>query len=161
MRRKDREIRDMDRIMKILSRETVCSVAFHDEPCPYLIPMNYGAVMENGVITLYFHGASEGTKLELLQKNPQVSFSVVSGADVRLVCDEPCRSACGFESVCGSGLAEIAKPSEKKKGLTALMNQIGRPHGKTFDGQVFPDAAVNGITVWKITVDRITGKRHE
>ena len=161
MRRKDREIRDMDQIMEILSREAVCSVAFHDEPCPYLIPMNYGAVMENGILTLYFHGASEGTKLELLKRNPQVSFSVVSGAEVRVDCEEACRSSCGFESVCGSGRAEIAGPEEKKKGLTALMNQIGRPYGKTFDEQAFPDAAVCGITVWKITVDRVTGKRHE
>lgn len=161
MRRKDREIKDMDQIMEILSRENVCSVAFHDEPCPYLIPMNYGAAMENGVMTLYFHGASEGTKLELLKKNPQVSFSVVSGADVRVDLEEACRSSCGFESVCGTGKAEIVEPAEKRKGLAAFMSHLGKPYGKTFSEDVFPQPAVQTITVWKITVDRVIGKRHE
>ena len=43
MRRKDRELKDMADIVSIAKRETVCTVAFHDEPCPYLIPLNYGA----------------------------------------------------------------------------------------------------------------------
>ena len=48
MRRKDRELKDMADIVSIAKRETVCTVAFHDEPCPYLIPLNYGAEVEDG-----------------------------------------------------------------------------------------------------------------
>ena len=55
MRRSDREITDMDRIMEIVRRQGVCCVAFQNTPCPYLIPMNYGAALENGRLTLYFH----------------------------------------------------------------------------------------------------------
>ena len=43
MRRKDRELKDMADIVSIAKRENVCTVAFHDESCPYLIPLNYGA----------------------------------------------------------------------------------------------------------------------
>mgnify|MGYP000039861671 CR=1 FL=1 len=59
MRRKDRELKDMADIVSIAKRETVCTVAFHDEPCPYLIPLNYGAEVEDGKLILYFHGAKE------------------------------------------------------------------------------------------------------
>ena len=59
MRRSDRELKDMADIVAIAKRETVCTVAFHDESCPYLIPLNYGAEVEEGKLVLYFHGAKE------------------------------------------------------------------------------------------------------
>ena len=64
MRRSDRELKDMADIVAIAKRETVCTVAFHDESCPYLIPLNYGAEVEEGKLVLYFHGAKEGTKID-------------------------------------------------------------------------------------------------
>ncbi len=70
MRRKDRELKDMADIVSIAKRETVCTVAFHDEPCPYLIPLNYGAEVEDGKLILYFHGAKEGTNSTGSEKIP-------------------------------------------------------------------------------------------
>ena len=64
MRRKDRELKDMADIVSIAKRETVCTVAFHDESCPYLIPLNYGAEVEEGKLVLYFHAAKEGWTME-------------------------------------------------------------------------------------------------
>ena len=81
MRRKDRELKDMADIVSIAKRETVCTVAFHDEPCPYLIPLNYGAEVEDGKLILYFHGAKEGTKLDRIRENPNVSYCIY-GANV-------------------------------------------------------------------------------
>ena len=106
MRRSDREITDMDRIMEIVRRQSVCCVAFQDTPCPYLIPMNYGAALENGRLTLYFHGAAVGTKLDRLNADPHVSFTIVGGSQVSLNFEEACRSTAGFDSVCGTGTAE-------------------------------------------------------
>ena len=71
MRRSDRELKDMADIVAIAKRETVCTVAFHDESCPYLIPLNYGAEVEEGKLVLYFHGAKEGTKIDKIRENPQ------------------------------------------------------------------------------------------
>lgn len=161
MRRKDRELKDMAVIMEIVERETVCTVAFHDEPCPYLIPMNYGAAMEEGKLILYFHGAAEGTKLSRIRENPRVSFCMYGENVLRLDGENACASTTSFESVCGFGLAEIVAPEERKKGLAVLMNHLGRKEGKTYSEASFPDAAVAPTVVWKITVDTITGKRHE
>ena len=55
MRRSDREITDMDRIMEIVRKQNVCCVAFQDTPCPYLImdfsllsPLEFFADPKNG-----------------------------------------------------------------------------------------------------------------
>lgn len=161
MRRKDREIRDMEEIMKVIKQESICCVAFHDEPCPYLIPLNYGARMEDGMPVLYFHGAKEGTKLDLIRKNPRVSYTIYGDYDLRLYKDEPCRSSAGFVSVCGSGHAELVGEEELRKGLSILMNHMGGETCGDFREDSFPEAACASVQVWKIVTDTVTGKRHE
>lgn len=173
MRRSDREITDMDRIMEIVRRQSVCCVAFQDTPCPYLIPMNYGAALENGRLTLYFHGAAVGTKLDRLKSDPHVSFTIVGGSRILLNAEEACKSTAGFDSVCGTGVAEIVPEEEKRKGLAVVMNHAAecealaagndgadqnRPH---FSESSFSDQAVNAVTVWRITAGAVTGKHHD
>ncbi len=161
MRRKDRELTDMTEIFEIVKRENVCTVAFCDEPFPYLIPLNYGARMEEGKLVLYFHGASQGTKLEQIKKNPHVSFSIFGGHKIKLVKEPACESSTSFESVCGSGTAEIIEePEAKRKGLAVIMNHSGAPEGISYDETCFPDRAVEVTAVWKITAETVTGKRH-
>ena len=138
MRRSDRELKDMADIVAIAKRETVCTVAFHDESCPYLIPLNYGAEVEEGKLVLYFHGAKEGTKID----------------------DAACKSTTSFESICGNGTAYFVEDlTSKKKALASLMNQMSQK--KAFDENSFAEAMVNAVTVWKIVTENITGKRHE
>ena len=161
MRRKDREITDLAEIMDIVSRENLCSVAFCNGTYPYLIPVNYGAQLEDGKIVLYFHGAAEGTKLECLKKDPHVSYTIFSNVDLRLYPDDACKASTGFESVCGSGVAELVSSDERKHALAILMNHIGRPKGMCFDENAFADATAAHVQVWKIVTKQVTGKRHE
>lgn len=161
MRRSDREMRDMDQIRKVVLQQSVCCTAFHDDPCPYLIPLNYGAELEGDRLVLYFHGARDGKKMELLSKNPQVSFSILGDYSVQLNSEKLEHSTTKFESVCGFGRAQIVGDSEKKHGLTAIMNQIGRAGGKVFSESDFSDSTASRTCVWKITVDGLTGKRNQ
>ena len=159
MRRSDREITDMDRIMEIVRRQSVCCVAFQDTPCPYLIPMNYGAAV--------------GTKLDRLNADPHVSFTIVGGSQVSLNFEEACRSTAGFDSVCGTGTAELVPAEEKRKGLAVIMNHAaecealaagdGREDQKAlpFSENSFSDQAVEAVTVWRIAAASITGKHHD
>lgn len=89
MRRSDRELKDMADIVAIAKRETVCTVAFHDESCPYLIPLNYGAEVEEGKLVLYFHGAKEGTKIDKIRENPQVSYCIYGKNSLRSIMTQP------------------------------------------------------------------------
>ena len=173
MRRSDREITDMDRIMEIVRRQSVCCVAFQDTPCPYLIPMNYGAVLENGKLVLYFHGAAVGTKLDRLKADPHVSFTIVGGSRVSPNADEACKSTAGFDSVCGTGTAKIVPENEKRRGLAVLMNHAaecgrlteenGGPEREApyFSESSFSDQAADAVIVWRITAAAVTGKHHD
>lgn len=160
MRRKDRELKNMADIVAIAKRETVCIVAFQDEPCPYLIPLNYGAEVTDGKLVLYFHGAKEGTKIDRIRTAPHASYCIYGENVMKINYDTACKSTTSFESICGDGIASIVeKPDEKRTALAVLMNQMSPK--KVFDGNSFPEAMVNAVTVWKITTEHVTGKRHE
>ena len=68
MRRKDREITDINEIETIIKRATHCQIGLVDNDEPYVVPVNFGYERN----ALYFHGALEGRKVELIQKNNKV-----------------------------------------------------------------------------------------
>ena len=76
MRRSEREVTDCNEIRQILERAEVLRIAMHDEPYPYIVPVNFGFTMQDDQLVLFFHGAKVGKKCDLLQKNPHVSFEV-------------------------------------------------------------------------------------
>jgi nitroimidazol reductase NimA-like FMN-containing flavoprotein (pyridoxamine 5'-phosphate oxidase superfamily) len=115
--------------------------------------MNYGYVYENDTLTFYLHGAKEGYKYNLIQKNPKISFA--------LECDTipfdgkvACQYGMSYSSVFGKGIAEITEDvQEKVKALSILM--------KTQTGQDFEfnDKLVSIVNVIKITVTDFTAKK--
>ena len=115
MRRSEREVTDCNEIRQILERAEVLRLAMHDEPYPYIVPVNFGFTMQDDQLVLFFHGAKVGKKCDLLQKNPHVSFEVEgkqhlippNGA-------ASCTAGFAYESVIGQGIAELA-PEEKKE----------------------------------------------
>lgn len=68
MIRKDREITDWNAIVDIIKRCHVCRLAFNDTTTgyPYIIPMNFGLVEDNGSLVLCFHCAKRGYKLDMM-----------------------------------------------------------------------------------------------
>ena len=62
MRRADRQITDVKEISEILQGCKVCHLAMTDQGMPYVVPLNFGYVMEGEILTLYFHSAWEGRK---------------------------------------------------------------------------------------------------
>ena len=74
MRKKDREITDSTEMEQVLKQGEVISVAMCQDDQPYVLPFNYGFL--NGLI--YIHSARKGFKLEVLAKNPRVSFNVIT-----------------------------------------------------------------------------------
>ena len=109
------------------------------------------AAVEDGLLRLYFHGAAEGRKYELLRRNPQVAFACDCGH--RLVTDAA-RGYCTmeYESVIGRGRLELVPESEKEHGLSVLMAHYDR----TLE---WSRAAVARTCVMRLTVTAMTGKR--
>lgn len=153
MRRNDREINDINEIVGIMKKCDSCSLAIYDQEYPYIIPLNFGIAFDNNKVTLYFHSANAGKKLELINKNNRVAFSMDCSHKL-LLGEASCNSTMEYESVCGNGTIEILDGDEKVQGLTALMNQYAPNRKHKFD-----DNEVRAVAVLKLTVNQIIGKR--
>ncbi len=154
VRRKDREIADLDRIEAILKACEVASVAFGGES-PYVIPMNYGFVRSGDRFTLYLHGALEGEKIDRIQADPRAAFAAFTGNHVYVLPGGGLTSA--FDSVCGSGAIRLLEDAQDKRaGLAAIT-----AHYEPDKAHEFPDAQIAHTHVIALDVQQITGKHHE
>jgi len=155
MRRAEREITDTAELIAVIDRCEVCRLALTDGNAPYIVPMNYGFEYTDEKLTLYFHGASEGKKMDLIMQNPVGCFEVDRGH--RLIKgDAECSYSMEYESVIGSGRIEICRSDvEKRYGLTRIMEKY--VPDKIFD---FSQQAIGGVMIFKLVVTEMTGKRN-
>lgn len=152
MRRSDREIKEFDEIVKVIEKCDVCRLGLNDGEYPYIVPLNFGMQIENGKITLYFHGAVEGKKYDLMEKNHKASFEM--DCSHQLVMDnEKGNCTMEYESVIGHGTVEILSEEEKENALYILMKHY---HQENFE---FNKAVMPMTKVFKLTVEECTGKR--
>lgn len=121
MRRMDRAVTDPQEIVGIMSRCEVLHLAINTDGAPYLLPVNFG--MEPDGMTLYIHGAVNGTKYDLIEKDNRVGFEM--DCHHGFVLDENDHSCTiDYESVMGWGtIEELAEEGEKHHALRLLMGQ--------------------------------------
>lgn len=152
MRRSDREVTDFNEQLEIIKKCDVCRIALNDEEYPYILPLNFGMRSEGSKVELYFHGALEGKKYELIKNNPKVSFEMDCGH--RLVTDDD-KMSCTmeYESVIGQGIMSILSENEKTEALDILMKHY---HKEDFK---YNKSVVPRTNVFKLTVEKMTAKR--
>lgn len=160
MRRKDREITEFDTIVKIMKACQVCHVAFFDDEYPYVVPMTFGMEVENNKeVNLYFHGAKEGRKHDLIKKNNKVSFvmedthGIVTGPQVGA-----CECTMEFECVMGNGRMEYVAEDEKVAVLQTMLQQYDVKEGPNYH---FHQEVVPRIHVLRLRVTTLSAKRRE
>ena len=153
MRRRDREITDETIMRNILDRAQVLHLAMSDEGQPYVVPMNYGYVLEKGRLTFYLHGATEGYKYEVLRKNPRISFSLE--CDVKPFSGKvACQYGVTYSCIMGKGNAAIVEDvEEKERALTILMKT---QTGKDFE---FNEKLVSIVNVIRLDITEFSAKR--
>lgn len=74
MRRTDREVTNPAEITEMMTRCEVLHLALNTDTVPYILPVNFG--MEPDGMTLYIHGAREGTKYALIEKDNRAGFEL-------------------------------------------------------------------------------------
>ncbi len=150
--RREQEITDMNEIIHILDESKIAHIGLVDGDEPYVVPMNYGYVMENGKLTIYLHGAKRGRKLDLIRANPKVFFEAECDL-VPFEGDVACRYGIAYSSIMGKGTAEIIEDVEEKKlALSVLMKT---QTGKDFE---FEDKLTTIVSIIKINVSQYTAK---
>lgn len=160
MRRAEREVTDKARIAEILADCKICRIGLADPAGVYIVPMNFGCAEQNGRLFLWFHSAGEGRKIALLRHaaahGTAVGFELDGG--YRLL---PGAAACSYSaayySVIGTGHVQFAVDREEKRhGLTLLMQ-----HAAGAGNYMFPDAALDRVTVFSIEVLSLSCKEHK
>jgi nitroimidazol reductase NimA-like FMN-containing flavoprotein (pyridoxamine 5'-phosphate oxidase superfamily) len=151
MRRAEREITDRKEIDTIIRRARVCRLGLAEDGQPYVIPMTFGYDGR----AVYFHCATQGRKLDILRKNPDVCLEFDVSEEI-LEAERACGWGMKYHSVIALGTAVFLEtPEEKRNGLRILMAQYSNPN-RSFS---FPDAALSRVIVIKVGIDQLTGKR--
>lgn len=153
MRRKDREITNLPDIILILDLCKTCHVAMIDEGMPYVVPMSYGYEIIDDTLTLYFHSAQEGRKIEVLRKNSNICFELCNEGEP-VHAEAPCNSGYYFSSIIGYGeVIFLDSVDEKCHALTKIFEQ---QTGRKVD---FNEQQVNTVCAFKVITKDFTGKK--
>lgn len=162
MRRKEFSVSEETEIETFLSGMSFGFLAtVGKDGSPRVTPLNF--VYDQGVF--YFHGSRIGEKMDHLQANPLVSFSVADEyAVIPSYFTDPklaCPATTYFKSVTASGRAEIVTDVREKAAVfTLLMNKL-QPEGGydpiDADNPAYAPRLRN-VAVVKIVPDRLTAK---
>jgi len=150
MRKAKREITEPEQIAAVLSRCDTIRIGVLDGAEPYVVPVSFGYELTGGKISVYFHGALEGRKFDLLKTGPRVCVEAdrclgfVENGHGGLTCD--------YESVIGWGDAELLQGGAAEKGIRLLLAHCGFP-------EFCCSPEVTAITaVFRVTLDTVRGK---
>ena len=152
MKHANRQVRDKELIKAMLDQCPVCTLAMHDEPYPYEVPLNFGYEWEDELV-IYMHMASEGYKKDLLLNNPYVCCNAYGFVD-RSLWGKYRNEHQDYRSVTVFGKAEIidrTQPEEFLKGLNIL-----QAHYKRKPIPKAPDT--DRLLVIKLAADAVTAK---
>lgn len=156
MRRKDREVTDPKRIEAIIQSCECCRIGLVDEGKAYIVPLSFGYVQEEGRHCFYFHGASQGRKLDIIRSNDSAGFELDTHYQLQED-GKACGYSCLFQSVIGSGRIRIVEDAdEKRNGLQQIMQHYSGKSDWNFDERM-----VELVTVLQLDVEELSCKEHE
>ena len=152
MTKRERQVTDPAEIRHILDTGKVLHLGLSVNDEPYVVPMNYGYTLEEGKLVIYLHSAVRGKKLDMVQANPKVFFSID--------CDRmpfegrvPCQYGMVYSSIMGRGTATLVEDPEAK--MEAMSIFMKSQTGKDF---TFNERLVSIVTVIRIDVAEYTAK---
>lgn len=153
MRRKDREVRDFNEIIKIIDECEIVRLGLADGDYPYIVPVNFAYETSGEEVALYIHGAMAGRKYEMLRKNPVCSFEM----DVPLEMDciyEKKDVTMRYKCVMGKAKVEFLEGEERQYAIDKI---IMARHDETKNFE-YNRSVVARTAVAKLTVTEMTAK---
>ena len=148
MRRKKQELTE-ERTIEVLNRCTAGTMAvIGDGGYPYSVPLSY--VYDGGKI--YFHCASEGHKLDAINKDSRVSFSVI---DNDQIVQE--KYTTYFRSVIVFGKAHVIEDQDAKRtALEKLALKYSPDYREGIADEI--DGSFKAVRMVQIDIEHMTGK---
>ena len=160
MESKFREIRRQDRLLKPELIEEVLktgeygilSVGLNENGYPYGVPLNF--VYSENRKCLYFHGAKEGEKLDILDINQKASFCIVRNTKVL-----PDQFVTSYESVILFGtINSDIDDSEKLLVLNMVLDKYSPDYKEL--GEEHIKMLFSKVKVLKFEIKHKAGKQH-
>lgn len=148
MRRRDKEITDRDVIDAIINESKFCRLALSEDDRPYIVPVSFGYDGN----ALYFHGALEGKKIDILRKNSNVCFEFDSDGEP-IPSDESCSWSVRYKSVIGNGKARLLEDADSKlRALDIIMRHYSE---ESFE---YPEEKIKKTAIIRVDIETVTGK---
>lgn len=147
MRRKDREVTDFSRMVSILQDCDCCRLGLVEDGEAYIVPLNFGYDTEGDTLTLYFHSAAAGRKLDLLPSQKLVAFEADTGHKL-VAGPEACDYTCLYSCVMGKGeLTLLTEDADRRHALERVMAHYTGREGWAYMPQYYNHMAMLRLTV--------------
>ena len=154
MRRKDREVTDIDQILQVIEQCKILHIALKDEEGLYIVPMNFGYVYDHDQLSFYLHSAKTGRKYRAFHHFPEVAFEMDSGHEL-VEASTACAYSYYYQSVMGNGtIKEVEDVLLKQQALSCLMKH---QTGKEF---AFNKEMTESVAVFRLDVTQFSCKKH-
>jgi len=154
MRRKEREVKDRSVIDTILERSIVGRIAtINREGIPVIKPLNFLYWDKK----IYFHSATEGEKMEDIQRGSPICFEVDEPLSYLQAKGPACNASYCYRSVVVKGKGILIAPVEKKKLILEKLMEKYQPEGGY--GEV-SEEVIKKTAVVEVSIDQITGKEN-
>lgn len=162
MRLAKRAVTDADELRGIVEACRTVRIGAADGEGIFIVPMSFGYEWDAGAgaprLTLWLHSAGEGRKAAAFGTRGTEGVTVA----VEMDCEDgvitggySCSYSFAYRSIMGSGTVRpVSEPAEKLRGLSLIMDHMapGAPAS-------FSDEAVERVSVWRVDVEELTGKR--
>lgn len=147
--RRYKQLLSKERAEEMLTKATSGVLALHgDDDYPYAVPVSY--VYDDGHI--YFHGASQGHKMDSIRRDAKASFCVI---DTDQVLPEDYTTA--FRSVICFGVINVISDDEKRREIGVKIGERYWP-GHLAEANAEVDAEWNNITICDFSIEHMTAK---
>lgn len=151
----DKEIKDHEKLEKILRETRYVTIAMCRDNVPYLVTLSHSYNKTEDC--LYFHCASDGKKLDFMKANPQIWGQAMIDHGY----NEGNCSHLYVSAMFKGRVAFVEDPSEKKKILGYMVRHqeknpeptLSSPTGMANVGEI------GKTTVGRIIIEELTGKK--
>ena len=153
VRKKERQITDKKNIEQFISEQRVIRIGYYDKEKDevYIVPLDYGFLIEEDQYTFYMHGGPKGRKYELTKDEPNVGFEI--DGNYQLVPGETaCQHSAKYQSIIGNGKIQLLNDIEEKKiALDLIMKHATGKSGFEYVPKMLEKVAIYKLTATKLT----------
>ncbi len=155
MRRKDKEINDINELLKIIEKSKIMHLGLCQNNLPYVIPLNFGFQYNGEIIKIYFHSAKVGKKIDIIRNNNKCSVEMTSYYELEKG-ETACQWSAFYESVMIEGnILFVENEEDIKRAMNLIMERYG------FEGiPVYEEKYIKSMYIFCIEVEAISGKRN-